>query len=135
MRTHQVVNVVLGPLILASTMTGFSLCGFAEDANLGKMEYESRCAACHGQNGKGNGPVSAELRTKPTDLTLIAKKNGGVFPSEVLHRIIDGRRTIRAHGSYEMPVWGSIILRSESEEIERNRISAIIGYLKTIQIQ
>ena len=129
MRTHQVVNVVLRPLILASTMTGFSLSGFAEDANLGKMEY------CHDQNGKENGPVSAELRTKPTDLTLIAKKNGGVFPSEVLYRIIDGRRTIRAHGSYEMPVWGSIILRSESEEIARNRISAIIGYLKTIQIQ
>ena len=130
MRTHQVVNVVLRPLILASTMTGFSLSGFAEDANLGKMEY------CHGQNGKGNGPVSAELRTKPTDLTLIAKKNGRVFPSsEVLYQIIDGRRTIRAHGSYEMPVWGSIILRSESEEIERNRILAIIGYLKTIQIE
>jgi hypothetical protein len=48
MRTHQVVNVVLRPLILASTMTGFSLSGFSEDANLGKMEYESRCAACTG---------------------------------------------------------------------------------------
>src|SRR5262245_7081187 len=64
----------------------------------GYTSYETNCAACHGQNGKGDGPVSAELRTKPSDLTLIAKKNGGVFPGDVLYRIIDGRRTIRAHG-------------------------------------
>ena len=60
---------MLKPLIIASAITGFSLYGFAEDTNLGKIDYESSCAACHGQTGKGDGPVSAELRTKPSDLT------------------------------------------------------------------
>ena len=93
------------------------------------------CAACHGQNGKGDGSVSAELRTKPSDLTLIAKRNGGVFPTEVLYQIIDGRRTIRAYGTYEMPVWGSVFQSSGPENVARNRILAIIDYLKSIQLK
>jgi mono/diheme cytochrome c family protein len=135
MSTHQAVNFVLKPLILASAIIWFTTSGFAEDSNLGKMDYESSCAACHGQNGKGDGPVGAELRTKPSDLTLIAKKNGGVFPTGVLYQVIDGRRTIRAHGTYEMPVWGFVFLRSVPEEVARNRILAIIGYLKSIQLK
>jgi len=126
---------VLKPLILASAIAGFSTCGLAEDTNFGKTEYESSCAACHGQNGKGDGPVSAELKTKPSDLTLIAKKNGGVFPTAVLYRIIDGRRTVRGHGTYEMPVWGFVFLHSDSEDVARNRILAVIDYLKSIQLR
>ena len=135
MSTHQTMNFVFKALILAGAITVFSTCGFAEDADLGKMNYESNCAACHGQNGKGDGPVSVELRTKPSDLTLIAKRNGGVFPADVLYRIIDGRRTIRAHGTYEMPVWGFVFQRSDPEDVARNRILAIIAYLKSIQLK
>ena len=135
MSTHQTMNFVFKALILAGAITVFSTYGFAEDADLGKMNYESHCAACHGQNGKGDGPVSVELRTKPSDLTLIAKRNGGVFPADVLYRIIDGRRTIRAHGTYEMPVWGFVFQRSDPEDVARNRILAIIAYLKSIQLK
>ena len=132
-QASRLVNLVVRPLILASAITGFSTCGSAEDIQWGKMTYESSCG--HGQNGKGDGPVSAELRTKPSDLTLITQKNGGVFPAEVLYRIIDGTRTIRAHGNYEMPVWGFIFSRSEPQDLARNRISAIIDYLKSIQLK
>ena len=135
MRAHQAVNFVLKPLILISAISGFSTCGFAENTNSGKVDYESSCAACHGQNGKGDGPVSSELKTRPTDLTLLAKRNGGVFPTEVLYQIIDGRRTIRAHGTYEMPVWGSVFQSSGPENVARNRILAIIDYLKSIQLK
>jgi mono/diheme cytochrome c family protein len=135
MSTHQAMKLMLMPLILGSAISGFSLSGFAEDTSLGKMDYESSCAACHGHNGKGDGPVSVELKTKPSDLTSIAKKNGGVFPAEVLYRIIDGRRTIRAHGTYEMPVWGFVFLHSESDDVTRTRILAIIDYLKSIQLE
>jgi hypothetical protein len=130
--TRQAVNFVLKSLILATAIMSFSRCGFAEDTYSGKMSYESNCAACHGQNGKGDGPVSAELRTKPSDLTLIARRNDGVFPADVLYRIIDGRRTGRAHGSYEMPVWG-LLLGTDSEDAAR--ILAIIAYLKSIQLE
>lgn len=135
MSAHQEMKSVLKPLVLASALAAFSTCGFTQDIDLGKMNYESNCAACHGQSGKGDGPVSVELRAKPTDLTLIAKRNGGVFPADVLYRIIDGRKTVRAHGTYEMPVWGFVFLRSDPEDVARNRILAIIAYLKSIQLE
>jgi mono/diheme cytochrome c family protein len=129
------VNFVLKSLILATAIMSFSTHGFAEDIYSGKTDYESNCAACHGQTGKGDGPLSTELRTKPPDLTLIARRNGGVFPADVLYRIIDGRRTIRAHGAYEMPVWGLLLLGNDSEGPAPNRIFAIIAYLRSIQLE
>ena len=84
MSKRQAVNVVLKSLILAIAIMSFSTCAFAEDTYGGKMDYEANCAACHGQNGKGDGPLSTELRTKPPDLTLIAQRNDGVFPADLL---------------------------------------------------
>jgi mono/diheme cytochrome c family protein len=135
MNARQAVSFVRNSMIVADTIAGFSSCGLAEDIDFGKTEYEASCAACHGQNGKGDGPVSVELRTKPSDLALIAERNGGVFPADVLYRIIDGRRTIRAHGTFEMPVWGPVFLRSGSEDAVRGRILAIIAYLRSMQLK
>ena len=133
MSVRQFPHFVVRSLIFVSFMTGSNLSVFAEDTNAGKMDYEASCAACHGKNGKGDGPVSEEMRTKPPDLTLIAKRNGGVFPTQVLYQVVDGRRTIRAHGSFEMPIWGFVFRSSGSEDVARERILAIIGYLKNIQ--
>jgi mono/diheme cytochrome c family protein len=135
MRTRQAVKFLLRAAILAGTIGGFSTYGLAEDIDLGKTEYEAACAACHGRTGKGDGPVSEELRTKPPDLTFISGRNGGVFPADFLHRVIDGRKTLRAHGTYEMPVWGPAFLRSGSEDAVRGRILAIIAYLRSIQLK
>ncbi len=35
----------------------------------GKQIYEARCAACHGNTGKGDGPAAAALNPKPANLT------------------------------------------------------------------
>src|SRR5215471_18318518 len=35
--------------------------------------FQSYCAPCHGKSGKGDGPASAALKTKPADLTTAAK--------------------------------------------------------------
>ena len=76
------------------------------NADYGKTEYESNCASCHGLKGKGDGPLSQIYLTKPTDLTTLAKRNGGVFPAQRVHEIIDGRQEVEAHGPRTMPVWG-----------------------------
>jgi mono/diheme cytochrome c family protein len=68
----------------------------------GKAEYQSSCAPCHGKDGKGNGPVSAQLKVLPPDLTVLAKKNNGVFPFNSVYEIIDGRKAVIAHGSRDM---------------------------------
>jgi mono/diheme cytochrome c family protein len=135
MSAYQVTRSVLKWLIVAGTIIGFSTFAIAQDIDFGKMDYESSCGSCHGKEGKGDGPLSEELRTKPPNLTVLAKNNDGVFPGEVLYQIIDGRKTIRAHGSFEMPVWGYVFLNFGPDYIARNRISAIINYLKSIQVK
>lgn len=69
--------------------------------------FKVHCASCHGTTGLGNGPVAAVLRHRPADLTLFEIMNGGTFPDVKIRRIIDGR-DVAAHGTPEMPVWGSV---------------------------
>src|SRR5690349_16656706 len=66
----------------------------------GESLYRRYCVACHGTSGRGDGPAAAGLCPPPSDLT---RSRSGI--SELM-RQIDGRRTIRAHGSAAMPVWG-----------------------------
>ena len=122
----HVVNYTVTYLMAAGVLGSLTTLGFAQGEDAGRTEYVANCGSCHGRSGKGDGPVGEALRTRPPDLTLLAKNNGGVFPGEVLHQIIDGRRTLRAHGNYEMPVWGG--------SISRERILAIIGYLRSLQL-
>lgn len=102
--------------------------GFAEDAVPGKAEYLSSCAACHGEDGKGNGVLASVLKVPPADLTTLARRNGGYFPLAAVTEIIDGRTLIAAHGTRDMPIWGFDVRI-------RNRIPAIIDYLTHLQVQ
>jgi mono/diheme cytochrome c family protein len=115
------------PYFVAATIfSSLTTPAFAQDGHTGRTVYVANCASCHGESGKGDGPVSEALRTRPSDLTLLAKNNNGVFPGDVLFQIVDGRRTLRAHGSYEMPVWGG--------RINHEQISSILTYLRSLQL-
>lgn len=101
----------------------------------GAMLFRTYCASCHGADARGDGPAAAAMRTLPPDLTTYARRNGGVFPSERLRQIIDGRG-IPAHGDRDMPVWGHTFYRTPggpSEDTVKARIKAITDYLEAIQ--
>ena len=67
------------------------------------------CATCHGRDARGNGPVARELKTRPANLTKLSANNYGEFPVERVKAFIThGRPDAVAHGSSDMPVWGSI---------------------------
>lgn len=72
----------------------------------GAGAYVRYCASCHGVAGRGDGPAAPALTPRPTDLTQLTRRNGGVFPFYATVRSIDGRDVVRAHGSSAMPVWG-----------------------------
>lgn len=55
-----------------------------------KNDDISNCASCHGADGSGNGPMAAELKHEPTDLTTLSKNNDGHFPCRSIGRVIDG---------------------------------------------
>lgn len=101
--------------------------------------YESFCASCHGAEGQGDGPVAPLIKIHVPDLTRIAKRDGGEFPTEDVRRIIDGRYDRPAHGPRDMPVWGWQFYRSETlnDPAERARVDALIDrlvvYLQSIQ--
>ena len=41
--------------------------------------FRAHCAACHGFDAKGGGPMAAALKGKVPDLTVLAKNNKGMF--------------------------------------------------------
>jgi mono/diheme cytochrome c family protein len=101
----------------------------------GARLFRTYCATCHGTTGRGGGPMAEELRRIPPDLTKYTARNAGVFPSERLRLIIDGRG-ITAHGNRDMPVWGDAFRSAPdglSPETAQARIDAIVRYLETIQ--
>jgi len=104
----------------------------AQNADTPKTEYETSCAACHGIDAKGNGPLSKELRTPPTDLTVLARNNNGVFPEAMVNEMIDGRRIVPSHGTRDMPAWGYRFGPTHAFRY-KERILSVIGYLKSIQ--
>ena len=101
----------------------------------GAQLFRTYCASCHGLSGRGDGPVAEAFRKPIPDLTQYTARNDGVFPTERVRQIIDGRG-IAAHGNREMPVWGDAF-RSEhgglSTEEVKARIGAIVRYLEAIQ--
>jgi mono/diheme cytochrome c family protein len=105
---------------------------------MGRAAFLRHCAACHGEGGRGDGPVAASLRVAPADLTAIAARRAGGFPVAEVTEIVDGRRAVPAHGPREMPVWGVVFSSriheaSTGDEVARGRLLVLVEYLRSIQ--
>jgi mono/diheme cytochrome c family protein len=94
-------------------------------AERGMQHYRIFCANCHGAQADGNGPTAKLLKIAPTDLTVIAKMNGGQFDAEKVFRALDRRHLVGADA--RMPVF--------SENLEIRTALDIVEFLKTIQQQ
>ena len=98
--------------------------------------FKTYCAVCHGTSAHGDGPLAANMKKPPPDLTQFAARNGGVFSSALVARIIDGRHPVTGHGGPDMPVWGDAFRASRvesSEEAVQARIKALVEHLERIQ--
>ena len=118
----------------------------ASDAiDIGKREYTENCAVCHGVSGKGDGPMAGIINQLVTDLTKLAKENNGAFPFVRVYEVIDGTRVATAHGTRDMPVWGSVYnaqapkwlgfdyAPDDAQAFVRGRILSLIGYIDSLQ--
>ena len=96
--------------------------------------FRAHCAACHGADGKGGGPVAPALKAKVPDLTVLAKNNGGKFPTARVRKFTAGDEVPISHGSREMPVWGPIFHQIEADQDFGNvRLDNLTKYLESIQ--
>jgi mono/diheme cytochrome c family protein len=66
--------------VLAAALVSVLALGSAQGEDIGWREYVNSCAVCHGDSGRGDGPIVASLKIAPADLTKIQKSNNGVFP-------------------------------------------------------
>jgi mono/diheme cytochrome c family protein len=111
--------------------------------DLGKREYDSKCAVCHGMDGKGTGPYAELLKRPLPDLTTLARRNGGVFPVSKTFETIEGAGP--GHGTRDMPVWGLDYTIQATEQLPdlpfnqamfvRARIMALLEYLTVLQVK
>jgi mono/diheme cytochrome c family protein len=101
----------------------------------GKEMFMSYCASCHGKDAKGDGPAAAALKQLPADLTTLAKRNGGKYPTDKVTSVLRGQDKLIAHGDQEMPVWGPVFWRLSQghEEQVTLRIANLNKYLESLQ--
>jgi mono/diheme cytochrome c family protein len=130
-------------LMMAASSLGTAAFAQKEKVDVGKQEFQTHCAACHGIDAKGNGIDTYNLEVAPPDLTLLARNNAGVFPIGHIVEVIDGRAQIKSHGAREMPLWGKRYAASaaeifanspyEQEAYIRGRVLILVDYLRRIQ--
>lgn len=98
-----------------------------------KGMFDSYCAVCHGKGGTGNGPAAKALAKVPADLTKISARNAGKFPDVRVRRYIQGADEVAAHGSRDMPMWGSLF-NSLNRDTAELRVAALADYIKGMQV-
>ena len=138
-------QLCIATAVLGAALIGTPVHSYGQATDVGKQEYLNSCVSCHGEDGKGFGPVAGFLKQKAADLTVIAKNSGGVFPFARVYDVIDGREAVAAHGPRDMQVWGNeyreegakasggYATPGELSSYARGRIIALIGYISTLQ--
>ncbi len=107
----------------------------------GRALFMDHCTACHGADGTGGGAEALSRTLAVPDLTLIAARNGGVFPMAEVMSQIDGYTRAR-RGQISMPEFGLVlqegplVLYDSGDGIVSPtpaRLIAVAEYLRAIQ--
>jgi mono/diheme cytochrome c family protein len=145
MKRTRIAVAMAGAVLLGMTASAMA----ADKADFGKREFESNCAVCHGKLGNGDGPYAGMIADNQggSNLTMLAKKNGGVFPILRVTETIDGRHMVKAHGPRDMPIWGDDYLARakesgksaespfDPEAYVQYRIFALAEYVYRLQVK
>jgi mono/diheme cytochrome c family protein len=119
---HTAITVVQAPITSPSS---------------GSEMFKEYCASCHGADAKGHGPAVPALKVVPPDLTMLSKNNRGKFPDTRVYSAIRGDVSIEAHGSRDMPVWGTVfrnMAHSTGNDREPTmRMSNLCSYIQSLQ--
>ncbi len=134
---------MLARVIMAFMATVGTVSAQEPNSKAGQELYMSYCVQCHGIDAKGDGPMAEMLAIDTPDLSSLAARNDGTFPTEVVARQIDGRAPMLAHGG-DMPIFGpfldsdqNIALRLSSGQtmMMGQPLANLIVYLESIQVK
>ena len=100
----------------------------------GVAMYKNYCAACHGSEGKGDGPAAEFLKVWPPDLGMLAQRNQGQYPAEHVVTTLRLRTPSHAHGTSDMPLWGELFRTVDANQsLGELRIKNLTNYIETLQ--
>jgi mono/diheme cytochrome c family protein len=129
----MIAFLAVGALLVGPALAGDKVDSKAAEA--GRALFSRHCAACHGAEGKGGGPVAGSLKAPLPDLTKLALKDGR-FDEARVRTSIDGTQASTAHGTREMPVWGKVLANTGKKRGEgwaQAEVWTIVEYVKSIQ--
>lgn len=95
----------------------------AGDPAKGKENYRDFCVPCHGASGKGDGPMAANLPTRPRNLTDGTYMNA-LSDAHLFAIIKEGGAAVGK--SPTMPAWG--------KQMTDDEIQDTIAYLRTLAV-
>ncbi len=131
--------------VLMATASLLCICAGAagQEMNYGQAEYLSSCAMCHGEDGRGDGPLAGDLYKVPADLTRLSERNSGEFPAWLVFATIDGRHVADQRDYRDMPIWGERFLEDDAtkygpnagEAVTTERILQLTKYVQSLQRQ
>jgi mono/diheme cytochrome c family protein len=119
---------LLGFLLSAQVRAGDD----TEYITKGRKLFMQYCATCHGETAKGSGPVAQALKSGAPDLTVL-QPAGEKFPFYRVQTAIDGEKAVTAHGTRKMPVWGTILRKTDGALQKEADIYALVKYIESIQ--
>ncbi len=101
----------------------------AGDAAAGKAAYTTNCVSCHGETGKGDGPVGMVLQPPPRDFSIADFKfdgdgDGKVATDADLKAVIS-KGAVGFGGDQMMAPWSSVL---SDEDIDN-----VIAYIRTLK--
>lgn len=138
---RQSVSRALAPWFVAAVVLTLAPASAQppEDPGLvkaGESLYGRYCTSCHGATAEGDGRLAGSLRPTPSNLTLLARDNGGAFPFQEVVRKIDGTEDVEDRVFSDMPTWGRSFLETEeaaTDEQVRETVERLAHYLRSVQ--
>jgi mono/diheme cytochrome c family protein len=130
--------MALLPIASAVLVASCAGSGASRHRESGEYLFAEHCAACHGDNARGDGIINPYLKMSAPDLTLIAARRDGNFPDEEIYRIVDGQSREDLTPNKHMPIWGYEFFGNDSDDEREHgrassRVNSIVAFLKTRQ--
>jgi mono/diheme cytochrome c family protein len=86
-------GLVASGLVVGALVLGGAAIGRAEDtgdAQAGAAAFKAACVTCHGETGKGDGPIGQKLKDKPTDWSAGGGGLAGMTDQQIFDVIAKG---------------------------------------------